>query len=298
MTSSTAVLDEIRRLTERRHRDPARVLLRVSELMAGADDPRVEAAGRLAAGLALQEVGRIKEAVVSFRRGVATSVAHGLTDQEAIGRAQLAVALLNLGDAATAEEEVARARAVAPKSAQGVVEMLWGLILLRTGRLDDALVAYRRSLRWLARVGDEVSMGRVRINRGLALAYQGELDAALDDFAFAERVAVEHQLPAMAAMAAHDIGFTHGRRGSLPDALAAFERAERAYRDLESPHRFLAVLQADRCHVLLLAGLVDDARVAAETAVAALEHVDEVQLSECRLLLARTLLAGGAYERA
>ena len=295
MASSATVLDEIRTLVERRHRDPARVLLRVTELMADADDPRVEAEGRLAAGLALQEVGRIKDAVASFRRCVATSVLHRLVDQEALGRAQLAVALLNLGDAATAEHEIARAREAASRSVQGMVEMLWGLILLRTGRLDDALGAYRRSLRWLAQMGDEVSMGRVRINRGLALAYQGELDAALDDFELAERVAVEHQLPAMAAMAAHDIGFTHGRRGNLPDALAAFERAERAYAALETPHRFLAVLQADRGDILLLAGLVGDARSAAEAAVAALEHVDDVQLSECRLLLARTLLADGAY---
>ncbi|HVF13397.1 MAG TPA: CHAT domain-containing protein [Acidimicrobiales bacterium] len=298
MASSAAVLDEIRTLTERRHRDPANVLRRVNELMEGAADPRVEAAGRLAAGLALQEVGRIKEAVASFRLGVAASVGHGLTDQEAVGRAQLAVALLNLGDATAAEQEVTRALAVAPASARGVVEMLWGLILQRTGRLDDSLAAFRRSLRSLGRFGDEVWMGRVRMNRGIVLAYKGELDAALDDFAFAERVAIEEQLPAMAAMAAHNTGFTHGRRGSLPDALAAYERAERAYAALETPHRFLAVLRADRCHVLLLAGLVHDAQAGAEAAVADLEHVDEVQLSECRVLLARTLLAQGAYDRA
>jgi len=298
MASPEAVLEEIRTLAERRHRDPASVLLRVTELMADAGDPRVEAAGRLAAGLALQEVGRIEDAVASFRRGVQTSVRHGLADQEALGRAQLAVALLNLGKRATVEQEITRARAVTPESTQGVVEMLWGLILLRTGRLGDALVAYRQSLRWLARAGDEVSMGRVRINRGIALAYQGDLDAALDDLEYAERVAVAHDLPAMAAMAAHNVGFTHGRRGNLPDALAAFERAEQAYAALETPHRFVAVLQADRCHILLLAGLVGDARAAAEAAVTALEQVDQVQVAECRLLLARTLLADGAYDRA
>ena len=298
MASPEAVLEEIRTLAERRHRDPASVLLRVTELMADAGDPRVEAAGRLAAGLALQEVGRIEDAVASFRRGVQTSVRHGLADQEALGRAQLAVALLNLGKRATVEQEITRARAVTPESTQGVVEMLWGLILLRTGRLGDALVAYRQSLRWLARAGDEVSMGRVRINRGIALAYQGDLDAALDDLEYAERVAVAHDLPAMAAMAAHNVGFTHGRRGNLPDALAAFERAEQAYAALETPHRFVAVLQADRCHILLLAGLLGDARAAAEAAVTALEQVDQVQVAECRLLLARTLLADGAYDRA
>ena len=298
MGSSAAVLDEIQVLIERRYRDPASVLTRVSELIAGNEDPRVQASGRLALGLALQEVGRIKDAVASFRVCVAVSLAHGLADQEALGRAQLAVALLNLGDAAAAEHEITLARSVAPQSVRGVVEMLWGLILFRTGRLDDSLVACRLSLRWLERVGDKVSMGRVRNNRGIARAYQGEFDAALEDFLFAERIAVEHELPSMAAMAAHNIGFTYGRRGSLPESLAAFERAEKAYLALESPHRFLSVLQADRCHVLLLAGLISDARTAAEAAVAALDQVDEVQQSECRLLLARTLLADGAYDLA
>jgi len=140
MGTGTVALAEIRDLTERRHRDPASVLRRVIELMDEAEDPRVEAEGRLAAGLALQEVGRIAEAVDSFRQGVEASVRQRLPDQEALGRAQLAVALLNLGDAAGAEEEIDRARAGAPEPVRGVVQMLFGLILLRTGRVDELLL--------------------------------------------------------------------------------------------------------------------------------------------------------------
>ncbi len=294
----TAVLDEIRDLTERRHRDPATVLRRVEELMAGVDDPRVDAEGSLAAGLALQEVGRIPEAVESFRRCVAASAGCGLPGPEALGRAQLAVALLNLGDGAAANEEIARARAVAPARQRGAVEMLFGLVLHRTGRLDAALAAYGRALEWLAGGGDDVAMGRARLNRGIILAYQGALRDALEDFAFAERVARARDLPSMAAMAAHNVAFARGRRGDIPGALAAYARAEQAYQALETPHRFLAVLQADRCPVLLVGGLVREARRDAEAALAALAGVDQVHGTECRLLLARALLAEGRYEQA
>ena len=293
------MLDEIAELAERRHRDPAHVLLRVRELMADSDDARVEAAGCLAAGLALQELGRIDEAAASYRCSVDTASTHGFAEEEALARAQLAISLLNLGDAGAAEREVVQARTTAPDSTQGVVEMLYGLVLQRTGRHDQALAAYRRALRSLERSGDVTSIARLRLNRGIVFAYKGELDAALDDLGEAERIAVEHELPLLSAMAAHNVGFAHGRRGNLPEALAAFDRAERAYEALDSRHRLMAVLQADRCQILLLAGLVGDARAAAEAGVAALEKVgDQAHLTEGRLLLARALLAAGAYEEA
>ncbi|MDQ3979066.1 MAG: CHAT domain-containing tetratricopeptide repeat protein [Actinomycetota bacterium] len=294
-----AVLDEIQQLAERRHRDPASVLSRVTQLVEASKDARVEASGSLAAGLALQELGRIKEAARSYRRAVDVSTSHGLAKEEALARAQLAIALLNLGDAVQAEREVRESRATAPPAARGMVEMLYGLVLQRTGRHDEALGAYRRALRLLERAGDVTSIARLRLNRGIIYAYQDELAPALEDLGEAERIAIEHELPLLTAMAAHNIAFAEGRRGRLPDALAAFERAERAYQALESPHRLLAVLEADRCQILLLAGLVVEARRAAEAAVAALEQVgDRAHLTESRLLLARALLAEGKYERA
>ncbi len=60
----------------------------------------------------------------------------------------------------------------------------------------------------------------------------------------------------------------------------------------------MAVLAADRCDVLLQVGLADDARAAAESAVAALEPVDAAHAAESRLLLAQACLAAGDAERA
>ena len=297
MTTAVAA-DELRQLAERRHRDPAGVVEQAKVLLARGDDPYVTACASLALGLALQELGRVKDAADSYRRCLLASVAHNLTEQEALARAQLAISLLNLGDAVGAEAEIAGARRVAPDSARGVVEMLYGLILQRTGRLDDALIVYRRALRALERAGDARSIARLRLNRGILHGYQGDLAAALDDLHEAERIAADEELPLLAAMAAHNVGFAYGRRAELPDALAAMDRAERAYAALDN-ERMTAVLQSDRCEVLLAAGLAAEARSAAEAAVHAFGRTgDNAYLTEARLLLARSHLAAGSYEEA
>ena len=293
------VVEELRHLAEDRHVDPARVLARARQLLGPGDDPAVRATAHWVIGLAQHELGRGRDAVASYRRSVAASASAALVDAEALARAGMAHSLMSVGDAAAAGREIVHARSLAPPSVRGVVEMLYGVYLTRTGQLDEALAAYQRALRFLERVDDRRSVARLRLNRGILHSYQGRLPAALDDLTEAERLSVECALPVLSAMAAHNTGFSHGRRGSLPDALAAFERAERAYALLGRPARLVAVLEADRCEVLLLAGLVSEARAAAEAAVAALESAgDEAHLSECRLLLARTLLAEGAYGEA
>jgi tetratricopeptide (TPR) repeat protein len=296
---SRVALDGLRQLAERRHRDPARVLSEATELLARADDPGVEATLWWVKGLALQELGRPNEAVASFRRSVGIDVGPGLEEGTALARASLAVSLLSVGETAAADREISRARAAAPPSVQWVVEMLHGLVLQRTGRLDAALATYRRSLPGLLAEGHLPYVARLLLNRGALLAYQGELEDALDDLTEAERISTEQGLPILAAMAAHNGAFAHVRRGDLPDALAAFDRAERAYAVLNNPRYQVAVLHADRCEALLVAGLVSEARAAATAAVRALEPTGDVaNLTESRLLLARALLADGAYAEA
>jgi tetratricopeptide (TPR) repeat protein len=298
---SLATRAELRELAERRHRDPTQALARARELLAS-DDPVVVAMAEWVVGLALHELSRPAEAVASYRASIdgCNRVSDPATDEiRALAGAGLAIALLAVGDGNEANREMARARRQAPEPVQPVVEMLHGLLLSRTGRLNDALTTYRRAERALERADDRPSLARLYLNRGPLRVYRGDLDGAVADLDAAERMATAENLPALAARAAHNTGFAEGRRGNLPTALEACDRAEAAYRRLENPDLGLAVLQADRCEIYLLAGLVTEARTAATAAVAGIQALgDQAQLAESRLLLARALLAGHAYGEA
>jgi tetratricopeptide (TPR) repeat protein len=292
-------LEQLADLADQRHRDPNAVLLRVQELLDTAHSPNVDAIARWVLGLALHELGRFGEAVRNYRLSIDTSVQHGLRDNEAQARAGLAVSLVSAGDAEGAAEQIAMARAAATPLTHGVVEMLYGLVLQRTGRLAEAQVVYSRSLRRLQESGEMTSIARLRLNRGILRAYRGDSEGAVEDLVAAEQIATQRRLPVLIAMAAHNLGFAHGRRGDLPQALTAFVRAENAYAALDHPGSLVAVLEADRCEVLLLAGLVAEARTAAQKAVDTVTLTGDIAyLAECRLLLARSLLAGGAYRQA
>ena len=199
----------------------------------------------------------------------------------------MAISLLSLGDAATAEQEIAHAGELAPPSARGLVDLLGALVLQRTGQLDASLAAYDRALPRLRRSRDEPNLARLLLNRGTLRAYQGDFQGALDDLQESERLAAAHELWALAAMAAHNLGFTFGRKGDVPAALAAFDRAEAAYASQGNPPRSVAVLAADRCEVFLSVGLARDAVQAAQRALTVHDtSSDATHHAEARLLLA------------
>ncbi|MGQ0617994.1 MAG: CHAT domain-containing protein [Acidimicrobiia bacterium] len=294
------VVDDLRRLAEERYRDPLDVLERARERLAGAgSDPEIEAVGRWVEGLALYEVGRVPEAVTAYRRAAARARDAGLTDCEAVARASLAISLLSLGEIAEAEATIETALAMASASVLGHIQLLHGLVLQRLGRLNEALVVYAGALRRLQRAGDAAAIARLRLNRGILFAYRGDLVPAVEDLGAAEQISAEHHLPVLSAMAAHNMSFAHGRRGSLPEALAASDRARQGYAQLRHPSRQAGVLEADRAELMLVAGLVEEAKGAADAAVAALSTIgDLAHLSESRLLSARASLAQGDFRTA
>jgi hypothetical protein len=299
-------LDELAELAERRHRDPARAQRRARQLARGATDDLVAARADWVIGLTQHELGQAGDAVASYGRTVDRCLAAprgtegaALAETLALARASMAISCLSIGDADRGANEIELARRDVPDSCRGQVEMLYGLFRQRTGHLKEAQAILRRALRQLEQVDDQCSIARLRLNRGILRAYQGDLVGALDDLGTCEELAQRHDLPVLAAMAAHNLGFTEGRLGNLPDALAGFDRAEAAYARLENPARLTAVLLADRCEVLLLAGLVVEAGQTAREAVAAVAATgDLAHLSETRLLAARALLADGAYGEA
>ncbi len=189
---------------------------------------------------------------------------------------------------------VAEARASANN--RGLVAARRALVLHRTGQFGAALAAYQKALRWLEEVDDQTGVGLVCLNLGILYAYQGHHGSALEYLTKAERIFCDRDLPRLVAMTTHNMGFALTRLGNLPDALAAFDRAEEAFAALGNSDRLVAVGEADRCEALLLAGLVAEARDSADRAVRALVAIgDQAHLTEGRLLLARALLLGGDY---
>jgi tetratricopeptide (TPR) repeat protein len=295
----TEFVEDLAELAEQRHRDPAALLRRALDVLTGAPDFELEATARWIAGLALHELGRVPDAVGSYHQAIEIGARYRFRAIESQARAGLAVSLVSAGEPVEAAVQIRRARRVATPATRGVVEMLYGLIQQRRGHLTQAQTTYGRALGWLEEKRESVSIARLRLNRGILRAYRGDFRGALEDLTTAEQIATRQQLPVLSAMAAHNLGFAYGRRGDLPAALGAFSRAERAYRTAAAPEALAAVLEADRCEVLLVAGLVPEARMAAERAVETISRTsDRAYLAECQLLLARALLAGQQFDAA
>lgn len=292
-----ATVTELRELAELRHRDPEHARSAAAAVLdRSPTDASTRASAEWVLGLALHELGRPKEAATHFRASIAAATGSGDSATAATARASLAISLLSVGRTAPARRELLRARADAPPSSRGSVESLWGLLLQRTGRLAEALDVYDRVLPVLRRHGDTGGTARVLLNRGTLFAYQGQFSRAASDLADAERLAQERGLWLLAAMAAHNLGFTEGRRNAVAAGLAGFDRARRAYGAVGDPPRQVAVLAADHCELLLHAGLARDARIGAERALEALTAASDIDSShetEIRLLLAQALLAEG-----
>ncbi len=286
---------EVLRLAAQRHGNPSLALQVATDLLTAPDiEPEAASLAHWVRGLALHELDRADDAVAEFHAAIDLAIPHELADAEARARANLAISLLQLGSVTDARQELARARAVAPPSAAGVVLSLTGLFEQRTGRHDQALVHYEEALPLLVAAGDRASVAVVHLNRGVLECYRGRTGPAQRDLARAEAIADADDLLVLGAMAAHNLGFAEGREGRLAEALVALDRAEERYRQLPSAPRQLPVLHTDRAEVMLLAGLSDDARVEAQAAVDGLRASNNVaDLHEARLLLARACLASG-----
>ncbi len=250
--------------------------------------------GEWASGLCCHELGRLPAAIRHYRLAIRTAERWGFTGHAALARASLAVSLVSCGSTDTARVEIDAAVAGAPETVAPIVALLHGLVLQRTGALTEALTVYARALPALRQGGETGWVARLLVNRGVLLAYRGDVATATDDLREAEVLARQLGLVVLVAMAAHNLAFAESRSGRPIEALRAFDRAEAAYDALGRPPRLVAVLEGDRCEVLLTVGLTAEARRAAAAAIDALDRAGAVaDLAEARLLHAQACLADG-----
>jgi hypothetical protein len=283
-------------LAEEAHRllgvDPARARELAAEALEQARAARDHASGSVASralGMAALDLDDAPTAVEHLRSAVGAARRARCTRRGAEARMALAFALLNQGRSTAALHQAAIAARAGDGDAQMALQH--ATILERLGRTDEALGGYRRGLTAARRAGDRQTEAKLLCNRSVLHAYRGALGAAQADLRGALAIARGLGQPLLAATVLQNLGWVATRRGDLPAALANFDAAEPVVAEAGARH---GVLELDRCHALLAAGLGREARASARRAVARLEdNAMAAELAEARLALAEALLADG-----
>ncbi len=274
--------------------DPGRAATyarRALELARADRNPAARSMAYRALGLACHDLGDIEAGLTALRQAVRVASAAGLEDAAAQARMSRAFVLLSQGKTSAALRDAAasvaslrgldRARALAQQ----------GLILQRSGRLDEALAVYATALSGLRRYGDRLWEARIRNNRSILHTYLGHLGRAKTDIILAGQLYAALDLPRAQIDTQRNLGFIEGWRGDIPAAMTALDAVGEAYRKAGLP---IAALLLDQAEVLLTAGLATEARQVSADAVAELSRRDAgTDLAEAQLMLARAELAAG-----
>jgi hypothetical protein len=169
----------------------------------------------------------------------------------------------------------------------GLVQSQRGLLLMRAGAGDDALVAFAEALRLLppapeARCRVHLNRGNVYLQRGDGVRARREFERA---FACAEQLGDGVQL----ARIQHNIGYTHLLTGDLVAALQMMDDARGVLKPLSLVSE--AVGEQDRAEVLSAAGMVSEAETALQAAARAFGARGLTQQQgEAEFVLAKLLL--------
>ncbi|HWI06085.1 MAG TPA: CHAT domain-containing protein [Solirubrobacteraceae bacterium] len=277
--------------------DPARARELASEALErarAARDHESASVALRALGMAALDLDDAATAVQRLRAAVEAARRARSPQRTGEARMALAFALLNEGRSAAA----LRQAGIAARTGDGDAQMALqhAAILERLGRMEEALAGYRRGLAAARRAGDAQTEAKLLCNRSVLHAYRGALRAAEGDLRDALRIALTLDQPLLAATMLQNLGWVATRRGDLPAALASFDAAEPVIAQAGARH---GVLELDRCHALLAAGLGHEARVSAQRAVARLEeNAMAAELAEARLALAEAALADGDCDAA
>ncbi len=298
--SSTEALELAETALSSRHDSPTEALeLAATALQSSTGDDEIAVVAWWAMAMACRELNRLPESEHHLRAAVALAERLGLAGRRVGAESALVNVLTMRGDAPAAIELSNRLLGDTDGIDRAELQMRRALAFLQLGRMSEAIDEYTAALPVVRRGDDRLLEVRLLSNRGNAYAYHGRTTEAIADSVEAMRLADLAGQPFLAGCAAHNAGFAFGRDGDVVEALRAFDRADEWYASVGYPGRCDGVLAADRCDVLLLAGLRDEACDAAAHAVGALEELGDVSdLAEARLQLARALAARGDHAAA
>jgi tetratricopeptide (TPR) repeat protein len=209
-----------------------------------------------AQGVAANAAGQPVRAARAFRRALA--MLNGRTDSFA-ARLLLGLALseTEIGGVAQGLPHLVEAQRLAGESGEVSVQALvhgqHGLLLWRSGRLDEAQAKLDEAVRRLDHL-DLVDQCRVLLNRGGVSLRRGEVALAQADSQRCVELAHRGGLTSIECRARHNLGYVAFLRGNLPAALGLMDEAQRL-----GPDVIPGIARLDRASVLVEAGLTREA---------------------------------------
>jgi tetratricopeptide (TPR) repeat protein len=280
---------------------PHEALARAREILAARPCPYEASVAHQVAGIVLRDVGDVSAGVRELRAALRLARRTASQEREADVLAALGAALVYEGRTTDGLAAFNRAVHLARGVLAGRVLHRRGVALWTLGRFAAALDDFRRAAHVLQHAGDLVWAARAVNGRGIVFLAIGSLDRADADFVAAGHLyaGTGQELESIhTVLNRASVAF---RSGDLPAALSFFDEAASRYQPLNVPTPFFSI---DRCHVLLAAGLVDDALAEADTAVRDIEraHGRSTEKAELLLVAANCALAAaqpqGALGRA
>ncbi|HET8613936.1 MAG TPA: hypothetical protein VFL94_00320, partial [Actinomycetales bacterium] len=244
-----------------------------------------------AQGLAARATGEIAVAEEKLRRAVRLALRRGDDHSAAEARMTLSFVLLDAGKVRSALRQSGLASTVLDGVEGARLLAQHGLILQRCGRSAAALVAYSSAVEVLREHDDLAWESRVCSNRGVLLAYQGQVKAAETDLRRAREIDDSLGRGLDVAMSTWNLGFLASRRGDAVGALTLFDEADPEF-DRHGVGQ--AERAVDRARVLLSVGMAEDARRLTAEALEEFRRTGQAtDAMECRLLLGRAALESG-----
>ncbi|TMR91539.1 CHAT domain-containing protein [Nonomuraea basaltis] len=268
---------------------PKEALTEARRVLAGGRGPYESSIARQALGILYREFGDLGAAIRELRQAVRLARRAGSADREADVLATLGIALLHDGRTRSglASLDAAAARAGRTTRARVLFRRAGARWIL--GRHGEALEDLRRAVPALLAAHDTVWAARALTLRGHVCLALGSVAQADADFRTAQRMFGTTSQDHDSAVAVQNRGVAAFRTGDLPAALALLDDAERRFKELGTP---MFDLIADRCAVLLAAGLAREALDQAEDGLRLLARMrgQATRRAELLLIAARAAL--------
>jgi hypothetical protein len=272
-------VDEVLLLTMSR---PWEALSRARAVLAERPGPYDASVAHQAAGIVLRDFGDVQAGVRELRQALRLARRADSVERETDVLASLGVALVFAGQTAAglAAFETAVRQSSGVQAAQ--VRYRRAIVFHALGRFPEALEDARHAVVVLRRAGDLLWTARALNARASANLMLGSASRADADYLSAVQLysTVGQDLEALAPML--NRALVAYASGDLPAALAYLDVATLSYQRLKVP---TTTLRAERCAVLLAAGLAGDALAEAEAALREIEEIHGRLTEKAELLL-------------